>query len=769
MKAFQICVVILVAVVGASTAGAQEAKDRTVKSIAIKGLKGVSEQIVRSQLEVQVGQPYNPSAVARDIRRLHSLGHFDTIKVDATPEADGIGLTYIVEEKRIIDSIKIIGNDKIRASKIRGVLSWKEGDSFAADAYDEERKAILKLYEEKGFANTSVDINVEEVGPSRVRVTYSISEAKKARIRSIAFEGNQALSAHKLRKTMKTKRAHWFLGGKYKEDKFETDLKSIIEAYGNLGRLEAAIANTNIAYSNNGKKMDITIAISEGPEYKVETVQTANNQVFDDDEIMNIVKVHAGDVHNKGQVAKDAELVTKGYQDSGYVNAEVTPQVTLDREKKTTHVVHNVKEAALKYVKEIDVTGNAVTKDEVIRRELLISPGERFDGSAVKLSRQRLENTRYFDAVRLTLHDVEDDDLYTNIMLDVDEGKTGNFNFGAGYSTEEHVGAFAELRLNNFDITNWPSFSGGGQIFSTRLNIGSVRSQFNISFTEPELAGYPVAFGFDVFDESYKYTESEHYREETRGGQIRFGKTLSPYVTVRTALRYEDVDYSDLQARWQYTPEWNRELRPSTTISNRWSIERNTLDNYRDPSSGSRHELVGTLAGLGGDNDFIKLEQDSTWYKALDEDKKWILSFRTRQGWAQEYGSSEFVPIADRFFAGGTATVRGYKNRSIGPRVQRFWYSDEKESAGGNLRLVNNLEMKYKITQTLRLYAFVDSGGVWEDAGHIDLGDIRYSTGLGFGVDIPRMGPIRVDYGIPINPDKYQGSGRLHLMTGFRF
>jgi len=729
----------------------------------------VSEQLVRSKLEVQAGQAYNPTAVARDIRRLFAIGRFDTIKVEAVPEQDGLKLTYIFEEKRIIDEIKIIGNDKLRANKIRAVLSWKEGDAFAADAYDDERKALVKLYEEKGFANTSVDVNVEEVGPSRVRVTYAINEGKKARIRAISFEGNEALSSRALKKAMKTKRAFWFFGGRYNEAKFESDLNNIIEKYGDVGHLEAGIEGTNITYSKNGKGMDILIKVAEGSQYTVETLETAKNFVYDDDEILGIIKVHAGDVHNKGQVAKDAETIKKGYQDSGYVNAQVTPQVTLDREKKTTHVVQNVAEGDLKYIHEIDITGNSVTKDEVIRRQMLVEPGERYDGSGVKISQRRIENTHYFDDVRLTLRDVDASDLYTDLLVNVDEGKTGNFNFGFGYSTEEKLGGFAELKLTNFDITNWPSFSGGGQIFSTKLSLGSVRNQYNLSFTDPEFAGYPFSFGFDVFSESYRYTKSSNYTENTQGGQLRWGKSLSPYVSVNTSLGYTDVNYSDLASRWLYTEEWRRELESSTTVSNTWGIERNTLDNPRDPSTGSKHELIGTLAGLGGDNDFIRLEHDSNWYRPLDADKKWILSFRMREGWATAYGSSDFVPIANRFFAGGTSTVRGYDERDIGPKAQRFWMQSKKESIGGDFRLVDNLEVKYKLTEAFRLYAFVDSGGVWRDTSDFGFGDMKYSGGIGIGVDIPKMGPIRIDYGIPINPDKDQGSGRLHMMTGFRF
>lgn len=740
-----------------------------ISAVTVSGLERVSEQAVTSKLEVQAGQTYNPRAVARDIRRLYELGYFSNIVVESQPDGDAIALNYRVEEKRVIDEIRIIGNKKLSDRKVRGVLNWREGDTFLPDGYDQEREAILNLYAGKGFANATVEIVAEKVGPSRVRLTYTISEGKKARIRSITFVGNDALSKNRLQKIMKTHKAFWFVGGKFDEAKFETDLTNIIDAYGNVGRLEAAIPRTEVTYTDDGKGMNITVYLTEGAEYHVETIEFADNEVYDDDEIRDIVEVQETDVHNKGQVEADAGTVEQGYRDSGYVNAKVTPQVVLDRENKTTRVVHQVAENDLKYIREIRITGNEVTKDQIIRRQMLLDPGDRFDGSAVKLTQRRLENTRFFESTRITLSDIENDPLWTDMIVDVEEGDTGTFNFGVGYSTEDRLGGFAELRLNNVDVTNWPTFAGGGQQLSLRLNTGERREEYSLSFTDPEIMGYPLMFGFDLFDESYEYRGGTDYTEQQTGGQLRFGKVLSPFVQVRSNFRYQDTDISDYPFEFVINPELRELTGSSTTISNAWSIERNTIDNNRDASSGASHILSLEVAGLGGDNEFVKLEHDSTWYRALDDEQKWVLSFRMREGWVTPYGSSDYVPLQDRFFAGGTTTVRGYDNRDIGPKTRQFLFWGDDYAIGGEARLLDSLEVKYKLNKLLRLYAFVDSGGVWSEAGDFDFGDIKYSAGLGLGFDVPRLGPFRLDYGVPINPDDDQGSGRLHLTTGFRF
>jgi len=748
-------------------AGAQDASESTIEDIRIVGLERINEQLVRSQLEVQTGDAYSPRAVARDIRRLYELGFFTSIKVDASPAGGGLAITYIFEEKRVIDEIKIIGNKKVRDRALRSVLSWRAGDSFVADGYNDEREAILNLYESKGLPNTVVDINVEEVGPSRVRITYEIEEGKKARIKNITFEGNNEISDRKLRKAMKTKRRWWMFGGKYDEQLFEEDLNNLVREYGNHGRLEADVVDTDMEFSSGGKGVDITIRVEEGPEYEVGSLEVAGNDVYDDDEVLNAIKVTAGDVHDRGQVEKDADAIAKGHRDSGYLDIRVAPQVTLDRENKVTNIVYNIDEGQLKYVHEVKITGNNVTKDSVIRREIFLLPGERFDGALLDASRRRLEGTEYFGPINFSVEDVPGHDNLANLLVDVEEGKTGFFNFGMGYSTEESFGGYAELELNNFDITNFPTFSGGGQQLKLRLHLGSVRTEYYLSFADPEILGYPVLFGFDLYDQRYKYSGGADYTEETRGGRLRLGKVLSPYVTARAALQYREVNYSDLSVG-PFSP-FTEYIGGDTTISVVGGINRTNLDSTRDPSRGWKHDFELEIAGLGGDNDFVKFEHDTSWFKSLTREDKWVFNWRTREGFSVPFGDSEVVPLADRFFAGGASTIRGYESRDVGPTRKTFPIIGEDEAIGGELRILETVELKYKLNEMIRTYAFADAGGVWETTSDFDFGDMRYSVGVGMGFNIPRIGPIRLDYGIPLNADEDQGSGRLHLQGGFRF
>ena len=576
---------------------AQEAAPPVVlDGVEIKGLGRVSESPVRSHIEVKAGDTFDPGAVARDIGRLMKLDYFATVRADLETEGGKNILTYTVTEEQTIRDIRIAGNKKIKERQIRGTIQWHEGRSFYREAYGEERDAVLALYRSKGFLNTTVEIIVEPIAPGEVRVTYVITEGKKARISALNFIGNEALSRRKLNKVAKTRPAFWFFGGRYDQDKFENDLLQILNAYGDVGRLEAKIASTDFNYSKSGKKLSIDIGIVEGPEYHLETLDLAENVVYRDDELMPLVKVKPGDVHNKGQVAADGEAIQKLYRDSGYVNAQVLPQVTLDRDKHTTKVSHQVQEDELKYLREVRVTGNSVTRDEVVRRNILLKPGERFDGSLFDASNRRLESSQYFESHRLRVGEVKENDRFANVLADVDEGKTGDFNFGAAFNTDEGIGGFGELKLRNFDITDWPTFTGGGQILNGSTFIGTNRTSYRLGLTDPEFLGYPFSLGVDVFKESFTGTGDSDFTTDSVGTTVRVGKRLSLYNTASVALSFSDTSISDLDT---FVDPDLRELEdPGSTLSVTFGLNRNNTNSFRNPTGGGDHSINLEIANF---------------------------------------------------------------------------------------------------------------------------------------------------------------------------
>jgi outer membrane protein insertion porin family len=747
----------------ARVAGAQDGGP-LIKEVRVTGNHLVSDQQILSHIETKPGDTLDKGAIQRDIRRIYNLGRFKMILADVTDVEDGVEVAFIVTEKSVAGEIHIIGNTKIRERTIKDTISLRLGESCEPEILKKDAEAILKLYEEKAFPNASVYVDVETIGPSKARVTYEISEKQKARIRRIAIEGNTVYTDREICKRLSTRTAKvWFLGGVYDEMAFQEDLEVIKTMYAQKGYVEASIVRTAFDFSANGKSMFITIAVNEGPQYHVASVRVEGNEVFADDEIMDLLKLKEGDVFDRSQVGLDGWALSTFYSDAGYIYRAVHPEVTLDEEKKLAHIVHLIREGDLIYLGQIEIANNIKTKDEVIRRELTMYPGERFDANKIRRSTQRMNNLGFFDKERpfepstrpSAVEGAED------FIINVNEIETGAFYFGAGFSSEEEILGSVSLDLWNFDITNPPKFTGGGQRLALTLQSGTLHERYSLSFTEPYFLGYPVLFGADVFTDKREWVHNNDFSEERVGTGIRFGKRLSEYVSGSIGLRYEDIEIGDIGD--DVSEEIRQEEGSRSTVSLIWAIERNSLDNRFDPTIGTVLGASVEVAGGGfaADTDFVKLRQNYSQYFPLTENEKWIFSIHENSGYVSQYGRSDRVPIFERFFVGGSSSVRGYDERDVGPKSDDIY----RDPVGGNVRLVLNLELSYEITDILKAYVFQDSGTAWRDLHHMDASDLRFSVGAGLGITTP-MGPLRVDYGIPLNADDDQGSGRFHFRVG---
>jgi len=735
-----------------------------IKEVRVTGNHLVSDQQILSHIETKPGDSLNKGAIQRDIRRIFNLGRFKTILVDVTDVEDGVEVSFIVSEKSVAGEIRVIGNTKIRERTIKDTISLRLGESCDPEILKKDAEAILKLYEEKAFPNASVYVDVETIGPAKARVTYEISEKQKARIRRIAIEGNTVYTDREICKRLSTRTAKvWFLGGVYDEMAFQEDLEVIKAMYAQKGYVEASIVRTSFDFSPNGKSMFITIEVNEGPQYHVATVRVEGNEVFADDEIVDLLKLKEGDVFNRSQVGLDGWALSTFYSDAGYIYRAVHPEVTLDEERKLAHIVHLIREGDLIYLGQIEIANNIKTKDEVIRRELTMYPGERFDANKIRRSTQRMNNLGFFDketpfepSTRPSAIEGAED-----FIINVNEIETGAFYFGAGFSSEEEILGSVSLDLWNFDITNPPKFTGGGQRLALTLQSGTLHERYSLSFTDPYFLGYPVLFGADVFMDKREWVHNNDFSEERVGTGVRFGKRLSEYVSSSLGLRYEDIEIGDVGD--DVSDEIRQEEGARSTVSLIWAIERNSLDNRFDPTIGTVLGASVEVAGGGfaADTDFVKLRQNYSQYFPLTENEKWIFSIHESSGYVSQYGRSDRVPIFERFFVGGSSSVRGYDERDVGPKSDDIY----RDPIGGNVRLVTNLELSYEITDILKAYVFQDSGTAWRDIDDMDGSELRFSVGAGLGITTP-MGPLRVDYGIPLNADEDQGSGRFHFRVG---
>ncbi|GAB4342477.1 MAG: outer membrane protein assembly factor BamA [Candidatus Abyssubacteria bacterium] len=750
------CVVAVLAFLLLSSASAAQTEEGVpVVSVKVEGNQIASTQLIRAQLRVREGQPFLRTDVQRDITRLFSLGYFSDIKVDVTPVEGGVEVTYIVTERKLIREVLILGNDKIKDQDIRQVVSLRRGDTYVPGSIEKDIEAIGQLYKMKGYAGTIVTASFREISPTEVEVVYEIFEGPKARVREVTIEGNQALSDRAIRKVMKMKARFLWFGTLFDRSVFEEDVERIKRLYANHGYIDATITGADAEFYHEGERVRLVVNIEEGSQYFIESIELEGNEVFDDARLLSNVKSEAGSYYNRDQVEQDALEIQNFYSDQGYILAKVRPRSSIDREKREIKITHSVTENDLIYVAKVEVKGNVKTKDEVIRRELTISPGERFDGNKIRRSRQKLLNTQFFKDVYIDTQPTAEP-KYRDLAFDVEEQKTGTFNFGVGYSSNDALIGQVQITQNNFDLLNPPTFTGAGQKFDLTLRPGTLLTEYRLGITDPYFLGYPFAAGYDIYFVDREY---EEYEQQSAGTGVRLGKRITDYSSVGLAYTISEYDISDvdLDAPQIIKDEEGTRTKSSMTLS----FTNDTRDSYLDPKTGHRYTAALEFAGgpLAAETDFIKLVGETRWYRPIGE--KFVLMTRLEAGVVEEYGDSDLVPLFDRFFAGGSNSVRGYDYREVGPR-------EDGDPIGGKTKLEGTLELSYPLIEIIKAYGFFDFGQVWREIDDFGQSKINTAVGVGMGIQTP-VGPIRIDFGYPLNPDDDQGNGQVHFTTGISF
>jgi outer membrane protein insertion porin family len=427
----------------------------------------------------------------------------------------------------------------------------------------------------------------------------------------------------------------------------------------------------------------------------------------------------------------------------GYVDAEVIPDKILNPESGKIDISYKVREYKPYYVGRIDIHGNTKTKDHVLRRELALMPGDIFDSLKVQRSKERLMNTGLFGAVEVSAVPGEGERT-RDLVVDVEEGKTGQISLGAGYSSIDSFIGFAEVSQSNFDITNFPHFTGGGQKMRLRAEVGNERQDFVFSFTEPYLLGKRLAGGFDLYATNSQYL-SDYFDEERQGGTLRLGKGLGEFYRGDVMYKIENVT---LDVDDDASPELLAENGTTTISAVGFSVTRDTRDSLNFPRRGAISSISAQAAGLGGDTHFIKLEMwGSQFFVPIERFPNHVIRVAGEAGIAKPYGSSDEVPLSERFFLGGVDMLRGFEFRDVGPR------DENDEPLGGEAKIAGSIEYTFPLISRIRGAAFFDMGNVYETPSDL-LSGIVASVGMGVRLNLP-VGPIKLDYGIPIITDEW--------------
>ncbi len=781
------------------------------------GPASVSEPFVRANIRLKAGNTYFPAATEDDIHSLYATGQFYNIHVTVDQADDGgVILTYHVQARLRLTDIKIEGNKKLKDSKIRKKITVKVGQPIDEQKLFTDSQEITKLYEKYGYAGSSVKyvLNLDE-NAGRGSVVFVINEAPKIKIESINFIGAAAYKQKELRKQLKTKR-HWMWSwlsgnGVFKEDQFQDDRESLTDFYHNHGYLDFEIKDVRFDHPSTNM-MVIKFYLYEGRQYKVGSVTFTGNELFTTEDIRRGLIAVRDFQHSKAKLGphglvmdtsgiftpdgldKDTQAIEDFYGSKGYIDVVRGPTLRAvyipNVETGTMDLEFQIKEGQKSRVERIDIRGNEKTRDKVIRRELAIAPGEVFDMVRVKISQQRLEGLDYFEKVDLRPQPTDPPiSGRKDLIVNVEEKNTGNFMLGAGFSSVDALVGYMEISQGNADLFHPPTFTGAGQKLRLFIQLGTQRQDYELSFVEPWFLNRKLAFGVDLYRHQLNFESPNNIYDETRTGmRLSLTRALwSDFFIGSVSYTLEDVGIS-LNSGWHGTeqvyplPDINPNV-PNAILTqtgdhlyNRFGVTLayDTRNSTKLPNHGQRTEIDPELSI--GDITYYKLQIKTAWYFPGPFPGH-VLEAVGRAGVADGLSGGD-VPFYDRYYLGGLYSLRGFKFRNIAPRDPAFFPGNPNgmpsEPIGGDTFWFGSVEYTLPIFETdngpgVRFAMFYDVGAVYEQAYSFSGNNFDDDWGLGLHINIPKLGPLRLEYGIPIHHDQYNGgSGRFQFGVGWQ-
>ncbi|MFH1541238.1 MAG: outer membrane protein assembly factor BamA [Elusimicrobiota bacterium] len=729
----------------------QDLKPKKIMAIEFSGLRNVKVQAVKDAIKMSKGDLFSQKSVDEDILNIYKLGFFSDVAVDVSDFKDGTKITIILQEKLIVKKIDFKGNKEFSNRKLKEEISSKEKEGYDTRKILDDCSKMTMLYKDKGYADVNIgDFSTTDDITGFATVTFAITEGKKVLIGDVTIDNVKNFKAKKIKKLFNTKRKKI-----YKDETFKTDIEKVELFYKDRGYLAVKIAEPEITYNDTLTKMFIKIKIEEGRQYKNGKVDFSGNIVVSSNDLLKVFNFKKGEIFNQSLYDEGKLNVKSFYDEIGYIHAKFSENLDKNDETGIVNSLFTIIENDIVYIDKIYIDGNTKTKEYVIKRELLVKEEDVFAVGKIRKSQERLYNLGFFKDVKVDIEQASQPNK-ANLIIDVEEDRTGLVSLGAGYSSvNKVVGTLQVTELNLF---------GRGQKLNLTYEFGSRRQNYEIRFTEPYFFRKKLSFGADIFNTSVwrNYgNDSTAYREKRSGGDIRIGKPFSNISAINFIYTYEEVEVFDIDSDLVGQITASKDVSSSLTSV----ISYDTRDNVFDTNRGSKHSLSVKLAGgpLGGTINFYK--PTLTASKFIPTLWKFVFGFNSQISYVKEFSPSGEVPIYERYFLGGADTVRGYDFGEIGP------------SEKGKIIFVSNLEYKFPLVQEkghsiLSAAIFADIGGSWSNSEDVNLEigseENQLKSGAGFGIRIRPMPvlPIRIDWGYGFNHKSGEQLSQFYFTMG---
>lgn len=735
----------------------------TVRSIEVQyaGPANISREKVLANMRTTPGQPYSAATVEEDIRNLYATGAVSNVRIFTEPSGGGVKVVVVIQSKATIREIVIEGSERVKAARLRKEITLKPGQPLSEDVLEADRQKIVEYYNKRGFADIDVQYKVDIDDAGMASVLFSVYEGDRSNVKGIDFEGNEHVKSSELKKLMETKVRTifniWFSKGRLKEKELQEDIEKIKEYYQNKGYIDAEVTDVRVDRLN-ANNVRLTFVIKEGIQYTVGRFGISGNQVFSEEELRARLKTKEGAIYSPATLREDLKMISDMYGERGYVDLILVPEGTPGGPA-TVDLKIQVTEGSPSYIDQINIEGNTRTKDKVIRREIAVAPGELYDTVAVEASKARLRNLDYFSQVD-TVPSSTGAPGMKDLNVIVQEKRTGAINFGAGFSTVDSIIGFVELTQTNFDITNWSTFTGAGQKFRARLDYGAERKDFSVNFTEPWFLDQQLAVGTNLYYRDQNYVSTE-YDQRYYGFDIFARKGFGEFTAAELQYTFQNITIYDVasDASQQIKQEEGSQLKSQVSLG----LDHDTRDSSFLTRRGHLVEWDAYVAGgpLGGETDIYGFGLEGSQYFPLPWDL--ILLLQSEFATVSSWNGASRVPLFDRLFLGGAYDLRGFDYRDVGPR------DSNGDPIGGNSLGRFTSEVTFPIIERVRGAVFFDAGFVNRKSWNFSFNNINSDYGIGIRMNLP-VGPIRLDYGIPIQADKRNdSSGKFNFSVGYQF
>ncbi len=720
----------------------------TIEDIRVEGLQRIAAGTVFNYLPLRLGDRVDEEATSRAIRALYQTGFFD----DVVLERENGTLVVFVSERPAISEIDIEGNEAMETEQLMhalGQIGLAEGRVFNPSLLDRVEQELKQQYLSFGKYAVEVQTEVRPLERNRVAVSIRIDEGAVATIEHINIIGNEAFSEEELLELFqlgpKPPISFFSDRDQYSRQKLSGDLERLRSFYLNRGYIQFNIESTQVTVTPDLANVYVTINLHEGNQYAVSEVRIEGETILPSEELHDLVTVEPGAIFSRREVTESVERITDRLGDIGFAFANVNTVPDVDEEARQVALTFFVDPGRRVYVRRINVRGNVKTDDEVIRRELRQMEAAWFSTEKVRRSRTRLDRLGFFEEVNIETPTVPGHPDQVDLEVSVREREAfGSLNLGIGYGEEQGLLLSASIDQQNF--------MGTGKRLGLNFSNSDVNTHYAFSFTDPFYTLDGVSRTINAF---YRETDAGEadvasYTTDAYGGGVSYGIPWTEWDTVRLGVAYEatrlyTTTLSPQSIRDFVDPTGVNTSRPYSAVKLTGSWTHDTLDKAIFPTRGNVQSFSAEVAVPVEDLSFYKLRYTNQLYMPVTNSLTFMV--KGELAWADAYGDMHELPPFEKYYAGGTRTVRGYKANRLGPR------DTNGDPLGGNVRAVGNMELIFPSPfsgqeEKTRLSLFVDAGNVFNDG--IEFGELRYSTGIALQWLTP-IGPLSFSVAAPLN------------------